>query len=479
MKQARHSLYTAALAAIASFGAVQPVAAQPAATQPSTSQPATSQPIQVQPVLAQADAASSGDTDLAEQMDLEGAAPDPAMEAALAALDVAPVFDGHNDTPLQLRIRLENQINRFDFQDTLVSARSDPFGRAMHTDIIRLRKGRVGAQYWSVYVPANLPEAEAVQMTMEQIDVTKRLIDRFPDDLAFAVTADDVENAIAQGRIAGLLGMEGGHSIGSDLGVLRQMYALGARYMTLTHSSNTPWADSATDEPEHGGLSDFGKDVVREMNRIGMLVDLSHVSEETMIDALQVARAPVIFSHSGAKSVTGHARNVPDSVLERLPANGGIVMVVALPGFLNEERRQWHSRREAEDARLKALNQGRPDIVAAALEEWDAANPEPATLVTDMADHIDHIRAIAGVESIGIGADFDGMPTGPVGFEDVSGYPALFAELVRRGYSQPELEMIASRNALRVLRAAETYAASQRGALPIEIRIAPRSALRD
>ena len=408
---------------------------------------------------------------LAEQLNLEGPAPDPAMEAALAALDAAPVFDGHNDLPLQLRIRLENQINRFDFNDTLVSAKSDPFGRAMHTDLKRLRKGRVGAQYWSVYVPASLPEAEAVQMTMEQIDVTKRLIDRFPDDLAYAETADDVENAIAEGRIAGLLGMEGGHSIGSDLGVLRQMYTLGARYMTLTHSQNTPWADSATDEPEHGGLTDFGKDVVREMNRLGMLVDLSHVSEETMIDALSVARAPVIFSHSGAKAVTGHARNVPDSVLELLPANGGIVMVVALPGFLNEERRQWHSRREAENARLEALNQGRPDLVEAAMADWDAANPEPSTLVTDMADHIDHIRAVAGVEAIGIGADFDGMPSGPVGFEDVSGYPALFAELVRRGYSQTELELIASRNAIRVLRDAEAYAASQRGQPPIETRI--------
>lgn len=401
----------------------------------------------------------------------ETEAPDPAMEAALAALEAAPVFDGHNDVPNQLRRRLGNQINRLDFNDTLISARSDPFGRAMHTDLKRLRKGRVGAQYWSVYVPASLSEPEAVQQTMEQIDVTKRLIARFADDLAYAETADDVETAIAEGKIAGLLGMEGGHSIGSDLGVLRQMYALGARYMTLTHSKNTPWADSATDAPEHGGLTDFGRDVVREMNRIGMIVDLSHVSEETMIDALQTARAPVIFSHSGAKAVTGHARNVSDSVLEQLAANRGIVMVVALPGYLNEDRRQWQSRYQAEAARLEALNQGRPDIVEAMMEEWIAANPEPATLIADMADHIDHIRSIAGVEAIGIGADFDGMPTGPVGFEDVSGYPALFAELVRRGYSQAELEMIASRNAIRVLREVEAYAASQRGALPIETRL--------
>jgi membrane dipeptidase len=422
--------------------------------------------------------ASAQDTDqpdaepgLGEQLGIDGPAPDPAMQAALAALEVAPVFDGHNDTPMQLRARLGNQINRFDFADTLGSARSDPFGRAMHTDLTRLRKGRVGAQYWSVYVPASLPEPEAVQMTMEQIDVTKRLIARYPEDMAYAETADQVEDAMARGRIADLMGMEGGHSIGSDLGVLRQMYALGARYMTLTHSQNTPWADSATDTPEHGGLTDFGRDVVREMNRIGMVVDLSHVSEETMLDALEVARAPVIFSHSGARAVNGHPRNVPDSVLDRLKDNGGIVMVVALPGFLNEERRQWHSRREAEVARLTALNQGQPALVEAALEEWDAANPEPATMVTDMADHIDHIRARIGVEHIGIGADFDGMPTGPVGFEDVSGYPALFAELVRRGYSQVELELIASRNAIRVLREVEAHAATQRGTPPIETRI--------
>ncbi|MDJ0979775.1 MAG: dipeptidase [Erythrobacter sp.] len=409
--------------------------------------------------------------DLAEQLGIEGPAPDPAMQAALAALDVAPVFDGHNDMPLQLRIRLDNTINAFDFNDTTEGKVPDPRGRPMHSDLTRLRKGRVGAQFWAVYVPATLPEPEAVKMTIEQIDVTKRLIARYPDDLAYVETAEGVEAAMAEGRIASVLALEGGHSIGSDLGVLRQMYALGVRYMTLTHMLNVPWADSATDDPVHGGLSDFGKDVVREMNRMGMIVDLSHVSEETMIDALEIARAPVIFSHSGAKAVNGHARNVPDSVLERLAANGGIVMVVALPGYLNEERRQWHSRWQAENARLAALNQGRPDLVEVGMEQWVAANPEPETMVSHMADHIDHIRAVAGVEAVGIGGDFDGMPSGPVGFEDVSGYPALFAELVRRGYSQAELEMIASRNVIRVMRAVEDHAATQRGAAPIETRI--------
>ncbi|MFU7529521.1 dipeptidase [Qipengyuania sp. ASV99] len=393
---------------------------------------------------------------------------DPALQAALAALEIAPVFDGHNDVPIQLRSRFDNQINDFDFADTSDTGATHPDGRIMHTDIARLAEGRVGAQYWSVYVPANLSEPEAVQMTIEQIDVMKRLIDRYPDALRYAETAADVELAIAEGRVASLLGMEGGHSIGSSLAVLRQMYALGARYMTLTHSQNTPWADSATDAPEHGGLSEFGKDVVREMNRIGMLVDLSHVSEAAMLDALDAARAPVIFSHSGARAVNGHARNVPDSVLMRLPENGGIVMVVALPGFLNDERRTWFAEREALEARQKSLYQGQPDVVAAAMAEWDAANPEPATMISHMADHIDHIRSLIGVEHIGIGADFDGMPSGPVGFEDVSGYPQLFAELARRGYSQVEMELIASRNAIRALRAAERYSASVSDQLPIE-----------
>ena len=398
---------------------------------------------------------------------------DPAIAAANVALEAAPVFDGHNDVPNQLRARVANQINAFDFEDTTHTGAAHPQGAVMQTDLARLAEGKVGAQFWSVYVPSNPDEAEAVQETIEQIDVTLRLIARYPQALRFARTADEVERAIADGRIASLLGMEGGHSIGSSLAVLRQMHALGARYMTLTHNRNTPWADAATDTPVHGGLSDFGKDVVREMNRLGMLVDLSHVSEATMMDALDVAQAPVIFSHSGARAVNGHPRNVPDSVLARLPENGGIVMVVALPGFLNEERRQWFARRSAEEARLNALFQGQPATVKETMAKWDMANPEPATTIAHMADHIDHIREIAGVESIGIGGDFDGMPSGPVGFEDVRGYPLLFAELARRGYSQAELEMIASRNALRVLRAAERFSASVASEPAIETLIAP------
>ena len=392
-------------------------------------------------------------------------------EIAAAALEAAPVFDGHNDVPIQLRSRFANQINRFNFIDTTGTGATHPQGRVMHTDLRRLARGKVGAQYWSVYVPARLSEPDAVQMTIEQIDVTKRLIAKYPDDLAYVEDSEQLEQAMAGGKIASLLGMEGGHSIGSSLAVLRQMYALGARYMTITHSRNTPWADSATDQPEHDGLTAFGEDVIREMNRIGMLVDLSHVSEATMLDTLDVARAPVIFSHSGVRSVNGHARNVPDSVLARLPENGGIVMVVGLPGFLNEERRQWFAAREAESGRLESLLQGQPDAVANAMAQWDAANPEPKTRVSHMADHIDHIRNLIGVEYIGIGGDYDGMPSGPIGMEDAAGYPALFEELARRGYPQSELEMIANRNALRVLRQAEQYSASVADNPPIETLI--------
>jgi membrane dipeptidase len=392
-----------------------------------------------------------------------------AAAIAAAALDAAPVFDGHNDAPGQLRSRENNQINAFDFTDTMDE--HDHVGGddgAMHTDLVRLKKGKVGAQFWSVYVPHNANEAAAVQQTIEQIDVTKRLIARNPDTMRYALTAAEVESAMREGKIASLLGMEGGYSIASNLGVLRQFYAMGARYMTLTHNSNIPWADAATDNPKHGGLTTFGMDVVREMNRLGMLVDLSHVSEDTMMDALDVAKAPVIFSHSGARGVTPHPRNVPDTVLARLPANGGVVMVVALPRFINEELRQWGAKRAGEEARLKGLWLGQPAKVTEGLAGWDTANPEPKATIADVADHIMHIRKIAGIAHIGIGGDYDGMPIGPVGMEDVSGYPALFTELARRGLSQAELEMIASRNALRVMRAAEAYAASVADQPPFE-----------
>lgn len=389
-------------------------------------------------------------------------------ETAAAALAAAPVWDGHNDVPWALRDRYRNVIADFDFHDSTAAATADGAASAMHTDLARLRKGRVGAQFWSVYVSANLPEPQAVVATLEQIDVMTRLIASYPEDLAFARNSAEVEAAMKKGRIASLLGMEGGASIGGSLAVLRQMYALGARYMTLTHSKNLAWADSATDAPVHDGLTDFGRQVVREMNRLGMLVDLSHVSEATMMDALDETRAPVIFSHSGARSVNGHARNVPDSVLARMADNGGVVMVVGLPAFLNEELRQWHAARAAEKARLEGLWMGQPATVEKLMAEWEAGHPEPKASVADYADHIDHVRDVAGIDHIGIGGDYDGMPSGPVGMEDVSGYPALFTELARRGYSRHDLEKIAARNIMRVLKAAEAHAASQRGSAPIE-----------
>ena len=389
-------------------------------------------------------------------------------QVADAALKAAPVWDGHNDVPEQLRERRGNMIADFDFTDTTGTADAAKGRGAMQTDLARLRKGRVGAQFWSVYVSSLLPEPQAVQAALEQIDVTKRLIARYPADLQLATSAAEAERAMRRGKVASLIGMEGGHSIGGSLAVLRQMYALGARYMTLAHFSNTAWADSATDAPRHNGLTPFGKDVVREMQRLGMLVDLSHVSEKTMLDALEVAKAPVIFSHSGAGGVASHPRNVPDRVLDRVKANGGIVMLVTLPAYVSDEVRVWGNAREAEKARLDAYYVGSPDAAKDALAKWVADNPVPRATIVQLADHVDHIARRIGIDHIGIGGDYDGIATTVQGMEDVSGYPALFVELARRGYSQADLEKISNRNMLRVLRAAETHSASRKGDPPIE-----------
>jgi membrane dipeptidase len=389
-------------------------------------------------------------------------------QAAESALRASPVWDGHNDVPGVLRERHKNVIASFDFRDTTNTADPAKGEQAMHTDIARLRRGRVGAQFWSVYVSALLPEPQAVQATLEQIDVLKRLVARYPDDLALCTDAAGVERAMKAGKVASLIGMEGGHSIGGSLAVLRQMHALGARYMTLTHFRNLAWADSATDAPAHDGLTDFGRDVVREMQRIGMLVDLSHVSEATMNDALDVATAPVIFSHSGARAIASHPRNVPDGVLDRMKANGGIVMVVTLPAYVSDEVRDWTARRAAEKTRAEEAFVGDPAGAAAALAQWVAANPAPRSTMAQLADHIDHIAKRIGVDHVGIGADFDGMASTTQGIDDVSGYPALFAELARRGYSQADMRKIASGNMLRVLKAAEAHAAARRADPPIE-----------
>jgi membrane dipeptidase len=390
-------------------------------------------------------------------------------EVAAAALRAAPVWDGHNDVAQQLRGRRDNLLAEFDFADTAL----EPGARGgepspMDTDLPRLRQGQVGAQFWSVFVSSDQSEADAVRQTLEQIDTVKRLVARYPGDLAMAYSAADVAQAMRAGRIASLMGIEGGHAIGGSLAVLRQMYALGVRYMTLTHYRNTAWADSADDMPAHDGLTEFGRDVVREMNRLGMVVDLAHVSAATMRDTLEVARAPVIFSHSNARAVVDESRNVPDDVLLRLKANGGIVMVTGVADFVSEGRRHWLAEHAAAQARIAWLWQGDPAKVKAEMAAWLVANPEVPVTVAELADHIDHIRRVAGIEHIGIGGDYDGWPTFPVGMDDVSGYPALFTELARRGYTQHELEQIASRNMMRVMRAVEAQAAAQRGEPPWE-----------
>jgi membrane dipeptidase len=392
-------------------------------------------------------------------------------QRAEAVLTKAPLIDGHNDLPGRIRELVGKDFSKVDLANLPPDARAK-----MHTDIGRLRKGHVGGQFWSVWIPVALPRHEAVTQTLEQIDTVERFVARYPETFAFARTSADVEAAMKRGRIASLVGMEGGHSIGNSLAILRQMYRAGARYMTLTHTLNTDWADSATDAPKHGGLSPFGEEVVREMNRLGMLVDLSHVSEETMLDALAIAKAPVIFSHSGARAVDGHARNVPDNVLKRLPANGGVVMVVFYPDFVSEELRQWAARRAGEEARANALNRGNPDAAKAALDAWIAANPRPAATVAQVADHIDHICTLAGIDHIGIGGDYDGMDNAPAGLEDVSTYPALFAELARRGYSDADLAKIAQGNILRALKAAEATAQSMKGSPPSNATIGGASA---
>ena len=364
-------------------------------------------------------------------------------QVAAAALAAAPVWDGHNDVPEQLRDRRKNMLDGFDFTDTTGTADPANGNGAMHTDLKRMRAGKVGAQFWSVYVSANLNDQQAVQATLEQIDVAKRLVAQYPGDLTLCLDSACVEAAWKKGRIASLMGMEGGHSIGASLAVLRQMYALGARYMTLTHFKNNSWADAATDAPAHNGLTPLGKDMVREMQRLGMLVDLSHVSEKTMLDAL-------------------------DRVLDALKANGGMVMVNFYPPYVVEAARQWSANRDAEDARLKSLWRGQPDKAKAALAEWDKANPMPRGSVKDVADHLDYIAKRIGTDHVGLGGDLDGIETTVVGMEDASTYPALFVELARRGWSQQDLEKLSSRNLMRVLKAAEAYAASQRGTKPIE-----------
>ncbi len=376
---------------------------------------------------------------------------DPRVERILR--DV-PLIDGHNDLPWQYRERVKNQLAQIDLRQD-----QSKLAKPLHTDIPRLRTGLLGAQFWSVYVPATLKGADAVQATMEQIDVVHRMNAAYPDVFGLALTADDVVRLHKSGRIASMIGMEGGHSINNSLGALRQHYANGARYMTLTHSLNNDWADSATDNPKHNGLTAFGKLVIGEMNRLGMLVDLSHVAPKTMHDALDSTAAPVIFSHSSARAITDHARNVPDDVLQRLKQNGGVVMVTFVPSFVSEKVRTWEADREAMEARLKEAYQGQPDKVKSELDAWRAANVRPRATINDVADHIEHVMKIAGEDHVGIGGDLDGISTTPIGLESVADYPKLFTELLRRGHTEQQLKKLAGLNVLRVMRQAESVAA--------------------
>jgi membrane dipeptidase len=384
----------------------------------------------------------------------EGAA-ESLEDRARRLLREAPLIDGHNDTPWQYRRRVNLDLEALPFDGDLRS-----LDVPMHTDLPRLRAGGVGAQFWSVYVPipARGGRPGDARLVIEQIDFVRRLVARYPDDLELALCAEDVMRIFRSGRIACLIGMEGGHSIEGSLAVLRATWQLGARYMTLTHTKNTDWADSATDEPEHDGLSEFGVEVVREMNRLGMLVDLSHVSPATMHDALDVSVAPVIFSHSGAFEVCRHVRNVPDDVLRRLRDNGGVAMVTFLGSYVSEDLRVWGERLEQERSRLRAL-EGSAEDPQRQLEEWRAANPAPVATVSQVADHVDHVRAVAGIDHVGIGSDFDGTTSLPAGLEDVSAFPTLIVELLRRGYSDGEVRAILGLNILRAMEEAQRVAA--------------------
>jgi membrane dipeptidase len=366
-----------------------------------------------------------------------------------------PLIDGHNDYPWALR---EIDPGR-DFANADITKRAP----ALMTDIPRLRAGGVGGQFWSVYVPSTMPGSTAVTATLEQIEVVHRMTRRWPEVFELALTAEDVERSFRRGRIGSMIGMEGGHSIDNSLATLRMMHTLGARYMTLTHNNHTAWADSAAEPPVHGGLTAFGEEVVREMNWLGMIVDLSHVAPETMDDALRVSAAPVIFSHSSARAITDVPRNVPDAVLRQLPKNGGVVMVTFVPGFISTAVVEHGRRANAEQARLRAAMPNDEAGQKAALAAWQKANPEPRATLAQVADHIDHIRKVAGIDHIGLGSDFDGITSVPVGLEDVSTYPALTVELLKRGYSDDDVKNILGLNALRVLRQVERVSAELRG----------------
>jgi membrane dipeptidase len=375
------------------------------------------------------------------------------------------LIDGHNDLPWEIRTSrtAPRDVAAYDLRGTTPG----------HTDLARLRQGRVGAQFWSIYIPGEIRDSGYARVQLEQFDIARRMIARYPGNLVLARTADDIVRAKRERKIASLLGLEGGHALENSLGVLRSYYDLGARYLTLTHNVTLDWADAAQDTARHGGLTEFGREVVREMNRLGMLVDLAHVSPGTMSDALDVSEAPVIFSHSSAYAITPHKRNVPDSILARLPRNDGVVMVTFVPSFVSNANRLADI---ARDSAVRELVRGVTDPAERRrlAADYRAAHPIPNATIADVADHIEHVRKVAGIDHVGIGSDFDGIEYGPDGLEDVSKFPALFAELMRRGWSDSDLKKLAGENLLRVLREAERVAARlQRERQPSTAVIAP------
>jgi membrane dipeptidase len=376
---------------------------------------------------------------------------DPNLARAHAALSAVPLVDGHNDLPWRIR------------EDTIARANADKYDLAVKapgmTDIPRLRSGQLGAQFWSVYIPGDSAAYGFAKMQAEEIAIATRFIEKYPDAFAWTLTAAEIRSAFAAHKIGSMLGVEGGHAIENSLDTLRSYYRQGARYMTLTHNVTLAWADAALDSAIHGGLTKFGEEVVHEMNRLGMLVDISHVSPGTMSDVLNVTEAPVIFSHSSARGLTDHARNVPDSILQRLPKNGGVVMVAFVPDFVSQKKADYaKAQRTAFDSIAK---QAARDTVARATADtaWNKAHPSPKATLADVADHIDYIRKVAGVDHVGIGSDFDGITENVVGLEDVSTFPVLFAELARRGWSDAELKKLAGENVLRAMEQAEQVAA--------------------
>lgn len=386
------------------------------------------------------------------------------LEKARRVLEAVPLVDGHNDLPWYIRS---------DFKEAPLDVEKYDLRRPTsgNTDLARLKRGMVGGQFWSVYVPGDFPDSGYARMQLEQIDIARRVIAKYPDVLQPAFTAQDIWTAHAAGRIGSLLGAEGGHVIENSLGTLRAYYDLGVRYMTITHNVTLDWADAAADSARHGGLTRFGEEVVREMNRLGMLVDLSHVSPGTMSDVLNVAEAPVIFSHSSARALVDVPRNVPDSILARLKANGGVVMVTFVPGFVSKKVADRSARRGAQLTTTQKQFPNDTAAVSRAMAQWDAANPLPKATLADVADHIDHVKKVAGIDHVGIGSDFDGTDNQlPVGLEDVSTFPALLAELSRRGWSEADLKKLAGENVLRVMTTAERVAARLRRERPPSTR---------